>query len=58
MRLMVLIKQTEGFWVQKYQELGLGWLLKDIYVVENTGTMLSNANGVLNESNLFCLDHH
>jgi len=35
-----------------------GWRPKDIYVVESNGTMLSNANGLLNETTLFYLDHH
>jgi hypothetical protein len=35
-----------------------GWPPKDIYVVENTTTMLSNANGSLNDSNLVYLHYH
>jgi hypothetical protein len=35
-----------------------GWPPEGIYVVENTGTMLSNAKRLLNESNPFYLDHH
>lgn len=34
-----------------------GWPPNEIYVVENTGTMLSNFKGLLNESNPFYLDH-
>lgn len=35
-----------------------GWPPGDIYVVENTGTMFSNRDGLLTLQNPFYLDHH
>lgn len=35
-----------------------GWPPSDIYVVENTGTMFSNRDGLLTLQNPFYLDHH
>ena len=56
----LLIGFTRG-WLQLQQAvvsfIAAGWPREDIYVIENTGTMYSNRNGLLSLQNPFFLNH-